>query len=88
MEMMLRLRKLKAPMIIIRQQRSMVARAAMGVVFPSLENWVRRRKQQEFYDGLCRQMDGWAWCKLDQGHSGMCVFDWETAVDQLRGLIQ
>lgn len=73
--------EMKAPVTIIRRNRQMVREAAVGVIFPWLENWRRRRQDQEFLDGLCRKINGWSWCKLERDHQGDCVFEWRAAAD-------
>ena len=80
-----KLRSLNAPSVIVDTARTMVMRAVIGVVLPPVENLLRRREEQTFFDGLCREVDGWAWCKLTVNHGGECEVDWCAAADRLIG---
>ncbi len=76
-----RLIDLKAPACIKAVQNKLVLEALVGIVFPSIINYLRRRDDQVFLDSLCAKESGWSYCKRQRGHDGDCEYDWSRAAD-------
>lgn len=76
-----RMKAVNAPAIIVKHNRKMVLRAALASVFPCIETRLRSYDEQRFLDTLCAKRNGWAWCKLQEGHDSNCIYTWDGVVD-------